>query len=201
MLQLLLWEVCITGVSVLHMSLHRWAFFVWQPPMSRGTKSTRWPSEPVEQNMTSDLAAFSLMAYRNSLKFMTRALMQVSKNRGADCQLACLTNHVEGHYDQVPAPTQILQWWGHVIKHDFNTPRQSCCLSLSEESKISFTCGFTPLWLWFHVVYFHNFVCLSYCLYIHTHIDDYIKATLINFHSPPCSPCLTHHQNFNFNYN
>lgn len=61
------------------MSVHRWAFFVWQAPMSRGTKSTRWPSEPVEQNMTSDLAAVSLMAYRNSLKFMTRAHMQVSK--------------------------------------------------------------------------------------------------------------------------
>lgn len=63
------------------MSVHRWAFFVWQPPISRGTKTTRWPSEPVEENMTSDLTAFSLMAHGNGLKFMTRAKIQVSKLR------------------------------------------------------------------------------------------------------------------------
>lgn len=63
----------------------------------------------VEQNMTSDLTAFGPMAYRNSLKFMTRAHMQVSKNRGADRLLVFLFYQVVGHYDQVPAPTQILQ--------------------------------------------------------------------------------------------
>lgn len=57
------------------------SFFVWQPPISRGTKTTRWPSEPVEENMTSDLTAFSLMAHGNGLKFMTRAKIQVSKLR------------------------------------------------------------------------------------------------------------------------
>lgn len=36
--------------------------------------------------------------------------MQVSKNWDADSQLVCLINQVQGHYyDQVPAPTQILQ--------------------------------------------------------------------------------------------
>lgn len=115
--------------------MHRWAFFVWQPPMSRGTKSTRWPSEPVEQNMTSDLTAFSLMAYKNSLKFMTRARIQLSKNRGADLRLVCLIN--QSHYDQVPALTQILRSCVFVIKYDFNISCRSCCSSLSEESKIS----------------------------------------------------------------
>lgn len=42
--------------------------------------------------MTSDLAALNLMAYRNSLKFMTRAHVQVSTNWSANPQFASVIN-------------------------------------------------------------------------------------------------------------
>lgn len=44
---------------------------------------------------------------------------------------------MKGHYDWVPAHTRILRSCLHAIEHGFNISCQSCCLSLSEESKIS----------------------------------------------------------------
>lgn len=70
-LQLLLWEVFITGVSASKISVS--AFFCESLLCPEAKKVPGDPLKPVEQNMTLDLAGFDLMARRNSVKFMTGA--------------------------------------------------------------------------------------------------------------------------------
>ena len=89
--------------------------------------------------MTPDLTALSLMAYKNSLKFMTRTHMQVSTNTTANPQPVCFINQQEDHYTQKLDQFVLHRVFNDlcVIKPDSNISCQSYCLSLEEGREIS----------------------------------------------------------------